>query len=734
MLHYQGTLLNSDGQTIHCPDDGSCDASFDMAFRLYSAPVGGEVLYEQIETNLPIQHGVFNVVLGETNPVPIEVVAIDELYLGISVNEEGEMEPRLRIASSAFALRAETAGSALKADDADTLGGKPPESYLSSEAAEALIDGKGFCEGPCYGDSNVESLLGEQGYTPFSGSYTDLTDTPDLSGYCAAPCYGDAQVEAYLIAEGFVPGAGYSDTDVAEYLASQGFIPGAPYSDAQVQAYLDLMGYVPGPHYNDSKVAAYLEANGYSPGPYFSGDFSDLSNIPDVVSKLGIAPDGSLTFEGQPIIDSDGGWLGPQAGLQGDAGNDGVSVTSATVDAEGKLTIVLSDGTTTVSNSLKGDDSVFSGIDCGDGLLLKKAPSGWNCAQDDTGNSWTLNPAGGLVLSADGAIGLTPCQPNQWLTFDGSTAAWTCADPPQENSLDTIGPVALAAGETLELPGKGAPRALAQAWAIPASGGVVAPISFAETSYACDGCGTGVDGEWTAPPLTSVATLPSGEYNFTNFNLPFGTTLKVTGTTPLIIRATGTVTIQGTIDLNADGPTGGPGGGSSSSNSGFGAGGGGASITWSSQDNVDITTIAGGGAGVKLDAINPNDIGGGGGGAIAIFAPTIQLSGGIQANGGDAAQNGTRGGGGAGGSIWLRGITVNASGTIELSGGKGVNNGEDGLMRIDARELSGVNSYAYPSGDISELPLPLHAWQSANGSLFVRNNRPQSQTIQLSAQ
>ena len=133
VLHYQGTLLNSDGQAIHCPDDGSCETNFVMTFRLYSSVAGGDILYEQTEPSVPIVDGIFTVVLGKTNPVPLDVVALDTLYLGVSVNNEGEMEPRLRISSSAYAFRA---ASAKKANDAETLGGQPPESFLTPEAAE----------------------------------------------------------------------------------------------------------------------------------------------------------------------------------------------------------------------------------------------------------------------------------------------------------------------------------------------------------------------------------------------------------------------------------------------------------------------------------------------------------------------------------------------------------------------------------------------------------------------
>ncbi len=224
ILHYQGVLSDSAGIPVHCLTDGSCEDTYSMSFALYAQAEGGQALFTQEEAAVSISEGVFDVTLGTAEPITLTDVEGADLYLGISINGETEMLPRLRVASSAFALRAEhaiTAATADKASDADTLGGNPPESFLTPEAAEALIDGKGFCEGACYGDSNVETLLSEQGYTPFSGSYTDLSNTPDLSGFCALPCYGDAQVQNYLTAQGYVSGPMYTDTDVATYLSDQ---------------------------------------------------------------------------------------------------------------------------------------------------------------------------------------------------------------------------------------------------------------------------------------------------------------------------------------------------------------------------------------------------------------------------------------------------------------------------------------------------------------------------------
>src|SRR6185436_630311 len=56
--------------------------------------------------------------------------------------------------------------------------------------------------------------------------------------------------------------------------------------------------------------------------------------------------------------------------------------------------------------------------------------------------------------------------------------------------------------------------------------------------------GNGSEGAFTAPTGTSYL---SGIHNYTSFTIPAGSTVNVTGSTPLIIKCTGTVTINGTL-------------------------------------------------------------------------------------------------------------------------------------------------------------------------------------------
>ncbi len=178
---------------------------------------------------------------------------------------------------------------------------------------------------------------------------------------------------------------------------------------------------------------------------------------------------------------------------------------------------------------------------------------------------------------------------------------------------------------------------------------------------------------------------------------------------------------------NGYGPGGGRGGGEA--NGGGGGGGGGSSAAGGSGANATVCAVSGsGGAGGALysdaslslglvggsgggsggfgtGANSAGSGGGGGGGAVLLVAPTITISGRIDARGGQGGvigqdNDGGTGGGGAGGTVWARGDTVTISGQLLATGGAGGvvyqpasctggagGSGASGRIRIDAANL-----------------------------------------------
>ena len=251
-------------------------------------------------------------------------------------------------------------------------------------------------------------------------------------------------------------------------------------------------------------------------------------------------------------------------------------------------------------------------------------------------------------------------------------------------------------------------------------GGTGASGAFSTASYNCPtgveaGCVTGIIG--AAPSFTintssvtntTPATSPYRDtnfalnqvvYNFTDFTIATsGHTVTVTGTYPLVIKATGDVTIVGTLNLN--GGTGGSSAGSGSAGSSAGGNGGapgngatgtfggtGAGTGGGGGGGVNTSTRGSGGGGGGYAAVGTDGIinldgtvNGGAGGCLYSSACSVSdatlstFVGGSGGGGGGRGYNGTNstGGGGGGGAVKISAKgTITVSGSITAKGGDG---------------------------------------------------------------
>lgn len=200
--------------------------------------------------------------------------------------------------------------------------------------------------------------------------------------------------------------------------------------------------------------------------------------------------------------------------------------------------------------------------------------------------------------------------------------------------------------------------------------------------------GSGSDGAKTIS--ASEDLNPSNEFNYTTLTLAVSQTLSVTSTnSPLVVHATGDVTINGTLDLNSKGAAGGTGGTTTGSGNtgtagnskitgytvagggggtynaaGGGAGGGGSSVV-----TVGATGTAGtGAAGAGGAIIASNQLG-----LLASMMRGVVCGSGGGGGPGFSGNVGVAGGIGGGSSVWLIGgsLTLGASSTIRCSGGNG---------------------------------------------------------------
>jgi hypothetical protein len=257
---------------------------------------------------------------------------------------------------------------------------------------------------------------------------------------------------------------------------------------------------------------------------------------------------------------------------------------------------------------------------------------------------------------------------------------------------------------------------------------------------------TGVDGAFSPAASTTITVPASGRFDYTTVNIPSGVTVKyvrnpANPNVPVILLATGNVTIAGSLDVSGgDGlltgvgvlgdrsspGVGGPGafdggrGGlaevSRAGGSGLGPGGGGSVITnpgggggyglvggnagasvggviYGSNLLTPLLGGSGGGGGSGAPAVDglAGTGGGGGGGAILIASSGIvTLNGSIVARGGNGgsinsagvggSQMPTLGGGGSGGAIRIVSSAVTGAGTLNVTGGSGGTGGFNGTQ------------------------------------------------------
>ena len=118
VIRFKGLLKDMDGQPIN--------TKVNVSFAIYNEPTGGSPLWEETQT-VQFSNGQYSVLigLGSETGIPVELFRSGEAcWLGVRMLVDGEQErPRVFLASVPYAL---------KASDADTLGGLPASAFIRS--------------------------------------------------------------------------------------------------------------------------------------------------------------------------------------------------------------------------------------------------------------------------------------------------------------------------------------------------------------------------------------------------------------------------------------------------------------------------------------------------------------------------------------------------------------------------------------------------------------------------
>ena len=183
-ISYQGRLADSSGNPITTPGVG-------MQFRLYNTDTGGSPLWEESHTAVPVEDGLFHVLLGSTNPIPVSLLANNNtLWLGITVGSDSEMVPREQIASVPYAMIASTVpdGSITEDKLAPGLSLIPPGTIVMwSGPLSEIPDGWALCDGtngtPDLTDRFILSVSAGEDPGETGGSHTKTLSVSNLPSH-----------------------------------------------------------------------------------------------------------------------------------------------------------------------------------------------------------------------------------------------------------------------------------------------------------------------------------------------------------------------------------------------------------------------------------------------------------------------------------------------------------------------------------------------------------------------
>ncbi len=117
-ISYQGLLNTDTGEAVP-------DGSYNLTFTMYDAASGGTALWTETQS-VPVTDGIFNAILGMVNILSMDFD--DHYWLGVKVDSDPELTPRVRLTSSAYAL------------NSNRLGGLQPSGYSLSSHAHLLGD------------------------------------------------------------------------------------------------------------------------------------------------------------------------------------------------------------------------------------------------------------------------------------------------------------------------------------------------------------------------------------------------------------------------------------------------------------------------------------------------------------------------------------------------------------------------------------------------------------------
>ena len=176
-VQYQGTLAHPDGTPM--------DTTVAMLFELFADSTGGAAVWSESHSAVTVTDGLFSIRLGWITEFSDNVLQLPQLWICVTVGNNSEMQPRVKVVSTFFALRA---------GEVDTIKAENIAQILQLFQSLPDADGDGHTKISTGGDD-----CNDLDPTIYSGA-------PEVCNYIDDDC--DAQID-----EGFTPGTWYQDLD-----------------------------------------------------------------------------------------------------------------------------------------------------------------------------------------------------------------------------------------------------------------------------------------------------------------------------------------------------------------------------------------------------------------------------------------------------------------------------------------------------------------------------------------
>ncbi len=109
--------INYQGWIGDASDTNGITDVLDMKFRLYDDSTGGTLLWNETQSAVSVDKGIFNVLLGSVTPIPSDKFTGDPLWLETQV-ENDTLSPRKKLVSVGYAIKSEEAEHSVYSDTA----------------------------------------------------------------------------------------------------------------------------------------------------------------------------------------------------------------------------------------------------------------------------------------------------------------------------------------------------------------------------------------------------------------------------------------------------------------------------------------------------------------------------------------------------------------------------------------------------------------------------------------